>query len=374
MNYKTCEIMQYFSYMPKDCQTIEQVVVRIKKLSQLKSYAIIEHNKDILPNGDLKPRHFHCILTFSNNQTAKTICDVLGVEQQYIEKIKSTTKSALLYLVHRNNPEKAQYNPNDVLASFDYVNYVDDCPPKVNRALIAQKIAIGEIKEYNLHNYIDIDEYSKNETYYNRCFKFRAMKIKSNRRNLQCIYICGASATGKTRLAQALGEGFGYSVYISSGGKNPLDDYKGQECIVLDDTRANKWDLTDLLKLLDNNTDSLVGCRYYNKSISECKLLILTACKSLYDFYNACIRENKEPLLQLQRRFGYLYNLTYKTISCYRFDKEKKKHILDKTFENKYSVSDVSNVDVSLIDKMEQKLGLQECELILDDSQGEMPF
>lgn len=375
MNIKTCEIMQYFEYMPADCQTVEQVVERIKTLSQLKTYCIIEHNKDIMPNGELKPRHFHCVLTFTNNQTLKSIADILGIEPQYISKIKTTTLSAQLYLIHRNNPEKYQYSPSDVIANFNYINKVDDCPPKVNRNLIAEKIASGEIKEYNLFKYISIDEFAKNETYYNRCFKFRAMKIKSNRRFLQCIYMCGSSGSGKTHFAKELGKCFGYEVYVSSSGKNPLDDYKGEECIILDDTRANKWDLTDLLKLLDNNTDSLVGCRYYNKSISECKLIILTACKELYDFYNDCQKANKEPILQLQRRFGYMYKLTYEKISCYRFDKALKKHIWQKTFDNDYSINEDTNINLSLIDEMEKKLSLQECSnAVEEDINITLPF
>lgn len=376
MNFKTCEIMQYFEYMPDDCQTIAQVVERIKQLTQLKTYCIGEHDKDLKEDGNPKPRHFHCVLTFKNTTTGKTIADCLGIQEQYIEKIKTTTQSAQLYLIHRNHPEKYQYKASEVLANFDYINFVDDNPPRVNRKDIAQKIASGEIKEYNLHNYIDIDEYSRNENYYNRCFKFRAMKIKSNRRNLECIYVSGFSGSGKTYFAKELGKSFGYAVYVSSGGKNPIDDYKGEECIVLDDTRANKWDLTDLLKLLDNNTDSLVGCRYYNKSISECKLIILTACKSLYDFYNDCQKENKEPILQLQRRFGYLYNLTYDKITCYKFNPEQKKHIYQKTFINKYSINCNTNINNSLIDNMEQKLELEECANVveLEPNEIDLPF
>jgi hypothetical protein len=45
---------------------------------------------------------------------------------------------------------------------------------------------------------------------------------------------------------------------VSSGGKHPLDNYAGQECIILDDLRDTTYDFQDLLKLTDNNTDSLV--------------------------------------------------------------------------------------------------------------------
>ena len=79
---KTCEIMQYWKYM--DCNEIAVIISRIKSLSNLKSYCIINHDKDILPSGETKPPHFHAILTFSNAKTIETIAKTVGVENQYV--------------------------------------------------------------------------------------------------------------------------------------------------------------------------------------------------------------------------------------------------------------------------------------------------
>jgi len=294
---KACEVMQYWDYM--DCDNIDVIISRIKRLTNLKSYAIITHDRDTLPNGQLKPAHFHCVLTFSNATTIKSIADCIGVEMQYVEKIRATTKSARLYLIHRNDPDKYQYSPEDVKASFDYISYVDDCPVKQKRENIAQRIESGEIKQYNLWKYVTIDEYSKNYRYYQRCFEYRQNKLKGVDRNMECIFISGASGTGKTTYAKMIAAQKGYACYISSGGKNPLDDYQGEECIILDDTRSSTWNLTDFLKLTDNHTDSLVGCRYYNKSIAECKLLIVTSVKSLDEFYEKATKEDNEKKFNL---------------------------------------------------------------------------
>lgn len=48
----------------------------------------------------------------------------------------------MLYLVHRNNPEKYQYNPEVIISNFDYVNYVDDCPSMQKRENIATRISV----------------------------------------------------------------------------------------------------------------------------------------------------------------------------------------------------------------------------------------
>jgi len=322
---KSCEVMQYWDYM--DTKDVDVIISRIKRLTNIKSWAIITHDRDVLPNGQLKPPHFHCVLTFSNATTIKSIADCIGVEMQYVEKIRTTPKSARLYLIHRNDPEKYQYPPEDVRASFDYVSYVDDCPVRQKRENIAERIEKGEIKQYNLYKFITIDEYSRNYRYYQRCFEYRQNKLKELDRNMECIFITGGSGTGKTTYAKMIAAQEGYACYISSGGKNPLDDYQGEECIILDDTRSSTWNLTDFLKLTDNHTDSLVGCRYYNKSIAECKLLIVTSVKSLDEFYEHATKEDNEPKIQLLRRFKMVIEMTFEHMTISYYDENKKCHV-----------------------------------------------
>jgi hypothetical protein len=110
-------------------------------MNNVKSWCIITHDKDVLPSGEAKPPHFHAVITFSNSKTIDSIAKAIHVEPQYVNKIRTSTKSAQLYLVHRNNPEKYQYDVNEVHASFDYVNFADDCPVREKRENIAQRIA-----------------------------------------------------------------------------------------------------------------------------------------------------------------------------------------------------------------------------------------
>lgn len=364
---KACEVMQYWQHM--DTDDIEVIISRIKNLTYIKSWAIITHDKDVLPDGRLKPAHFHCILTFSNAKTIKSIADGIGVEMQYVEKIRTTTKSARLYLVHRNDPEKYQYKPEDVRASFDYVSYVDDCPVKQKRESIAQRIENGEIKQYNLCNFITIDEYSKNYRYYQKCFEYRQNKLKGLDRNMECIFITGASGTGKTTYAKIIASQKGYACYISSGGKNPLDDYQGEECIILDDTRSSTWNLTDFLKLTDNHTDSLVGCRYYNKSIAECKLLIVTSVKSLDEFYENATKEDNEPKVQLLRRFKMVINMTLEDMTISYYSDNKKCHVKVCRVKNPVSVLFEPKIAKKFADDFVKAMGL---EVIEDDTQSSL--
>lgn len=368
---KTCEIMQYWDYM--DTKSIDEVISRIKSLKNIKTWCIITHDKDTTSDGSPKKPHFHAVLTFSNTVTIKTVADTIKLEPQYVNKIRATTLAAQMYLIHRNDPAKYQYPAKDVKASFDYVTKVDDTPIKIKREDIAAKIASGEIKRYNLVSHVSPDEYARNKRYYDNCFEYRVKLMKGLNRDMQCIFITGQSGTGKTTYAKEYATQKGFATYISSGGKNPLDNYAGEGCIILDDTRSSTWSLTDFLKLTDNHTDSLVGCRYYNKSIAECKLLIVTSCKSLDEFYSHTTDHEKEPKVQLMRRFALVVRMTHETITMCAYNAAKECHVPVMTAKNHISLRYDPAMALDFVRDFARTLGLQ---IHSDDTetQGEFPL
>ncbi len=371
LSLKSCEIMQYWSYM--DTQSIDEIINRIKSLTQLKDFSIITHDKDILPSGENKPPHFHAVLTFRNATTVTSIAKAIKVEEQFVSKIKSTTKSARLYQVHRNNPEKYQYQPSEVIASFDFINYVDDIKPKQRREDIAERIANGEIKRYNIEKYIGCDEFAKNKRYYENCFEYRQNLQRSSNRNMVCYYIQGESGIGKTVFAKDLANKLGFRCFVSSGGKNPLDDYKGEEVIIMDDTRSQNWDMSDFLKLTDNHTDSLVGCRYYNKSIYECQFLIVTSVHSIEKFFENAKNTENEPIEQLLRRFKCVFKCTENEIEIWEYIDDLKKHIRQGTMINPVK-SLRTRRDIQPTVMTIEKLGYQILKTTLIDNDDDLPF
>lgn len=313
MTLKTCAIMQYLEHVYYG-GSVADTIVHLKNvcenLTNVKTYAIIIHDRDVLDDGTPKKPHFHIVLTFSNSKTVESIAKSFDIEPQYIEKIRSTTNSALLYLIHRNAPLKYQYPVSDVVANFDYAEKIDDIPEKFDFKQFSDDIANGKIKQYNIYEYIDVANYQKFKRKIDIAFEYRQKKLKGVNRNMDVIYIYGEAGAGKTTFAKLRAKTSGYAAYISSGGKNPLDDYQGEECIILDDLRGDVYRPSELLKLLDNNTNSLVGCRFYNRSIAECKLLIITSVKSPTELYKNLFAEEQEPLKQLLRRISTIINVT----------------------------------------------------------------
>lgn len=73
------------------------------------------HEYDVNPDGELKKPHYHVILCWSGPTTfsnvKKNITDPLGQPHpQYLMSVKG----AYRYLTHQDNPEKYQYNDNDI--------------------------------------------------------------------------------------------------------------------------------------------------------------------------------------------------------------------------------------------------------------------
>ena len=137
--------------------------------------------------------------------------------------------------------------------------------------------------------------------------KFRAYKLSE--RNLEVVYVCGKSGSGKTTFGKWIASKLNYDPFVSGSGEDFLDGYDKEECIILDDFRSGSMKFSELLKMLDNNTNSAVRSRYYNKDISNCKLIVMTSIlkpNELYSFFNDDNgNPNTEPIEQFYRRIKH---------------------------------------------------------------------
>lgn len=291
MRARMCEVMQYKEYINLE---IDDIILILESKSMVKDYAIILHDKD----ENTKP-HYHIAIRFNNGVEFSNVGKWFGVSEQYVGKVKGRWQDILKYLTHENAPSKYQYSKDEVICNFDYESAKDSGYGR--REEIINKIVSGEIREYNYYDHISIIEYDKYRKSIENAFKYRIDKIKGVAREMECVFITGDSGTGKTSYAKRIAEEKGYSVFVSSGSNDPLDDYKGQDCIILDDLRPSCMGLSDLLKMLDNHTASTVKSRYKNK-VLECKMIIITTTLDIDNFFNNVFSEERETVIQLKRR------------------------------------------------------------------------
>lgn len=303
----------------------------------VKDYAYILHDKDENADGTKKAAHWHICLRFKDSVPTESICNWFGITENYINKIRGRFADALAYLTHKNAPDKYQYLDEEVKSNFDFAKEVasrnNRAAEKERREEIVNLITAGIIREYNYTDYISPQEYDRFRKSIDNAFNYRKDKLEGSDRDMKVIYIYGESESGKTTYAKELAIQNDYSYYISSGSNDLLDGYKGQDCLILDELRPNFIDLSDLLKLLDNHTQSTIKSRYKNKML-ECKLVIITTSMNIERFFKSLLGYGDEDIKQLKRRCEIYVKMTPLTMTTYVYQPEQGKYMYVSTYDN----------------------------------------
>lgn len=266
-------------------------------------WAYIRHDD---PDENQPHTHFVGHMAKNSRQSIDNIAKWAELPVNMVQVVRSVA-GILDYFDHHNEPEKVQYSLEKVVSNFDFQKRLGTEKAKIGsknrlREILGQ-IDNDTIVEYNLTEYLDIIEYTAYKRQIDLAFRYKNEKGAGTDRDMEVWYIHGKTGSGKTTLAKFLCKQLGYAVYIASAGRNPFDDYQGQPAVILDDARPSDWKFNDFLKLTDNNTSSMVGCRFYNKHFYRCKLLIVTNCDPLENWYTGLQEHDGEALGQLTRRF-----------------------------------------------------------------------
>lgn len=271
-------------------------------------YLCVKHDLD-----ETRP-HYHIFVKMKNARDINDISKQCNTTPEFIERIKKSWKNALGYAFHLTDSatEKHQYDNNCVV--FSNVDISE---------IFKNDVVVKELKEHNefikdlliqygncecskrdLIEEMNAQDYDKFALMFKKMQEFRQMKVSERQMNV--MYITGASGSGKTTLAKYLARCMNYDVFISGSGKDILDGYDKEECIILDDLRADAFTKAELFKLTDNNTNSSVKSRFKNKDISQCKLMIITSIKPPHSLYN-WNDDAQESYSQFARRLNWKY-------------------------------------------------------------------
>lgn len=313
-SWRTCEIVQQLEYMSQ-----EDVEAGLDH-NAVQDYAYILHDKDVHEDGTPVAPHWHIMIRFKRPVQTESLCKWFGIKSNMIGYILGTFGDAVAYLTHRNKPEKYQYLDEEIKSNYDFKVEVEKALSKKKASQrkeeIIELIRSGIVREYNYTEYITALEYDKFKRAIDNAFTYRRDTLKSLDRHMNVIYIYGGSGTGKTAYAKQLAINKGLSCYISSGSNDPLDGYKGQDCLILDDIRPGDFLLSDFLKILDNNTQSTVKSRYKNKLL-ECQYLIVTTSFDIPVFFDLLLDSEGESVKQMERRCTLKIQMNTSTMTTY---------------------------------------------------------
>lgn len=310
---KHCEYVQQIKHLKIKVEEIKGV---IEKHSTIKHWAYIIHDKDKEENGTPVEPHIHVYLNFGKSSAKfEDVAKWFNDQPQYVSAVKGKKSDMLKYLTHKNAPSKYQYETCEIKSNFDISQAIIE-DEKTDIDALLRKIADGTIREYNRFDYIDEVTLAKNNNLFKTAFKNRSEKImRDPNRELKVIFIYGTTGSGKTTYAKMLASKIGDgSYYVSSSANDSMQDYAGQETVILDDLRDNVFEFADLLKVLDNYTSSSIRSRFYNKTFLG-STIIVTTTLPIMDWY----KFNSEDKKQLRRRISNYLIMDEQTIQFFHF-------------------------------------------------------
>lgn len=121
------------------------------------------HDKDVNPTGEPKKLHFHVMIMFegvkSLDQAKALFAKIGGVGCEVVNSVRGYAR----YLCHLDNPEKAQYNAEDVrcFCGSDYIHIIGLATDKYR----AIKEIIDFCKGSGIFSYSDLLEYCAESRY-----------------------------------------------------------------------------------------------------------------------------------------------------------------------------------------------------------------
>lgn len=329
--------------------TYDDIQNIVKEWSKSKSfyYYIKDHNNEI---GD-ENTHYHIVLKFN----APTPFDDIKKIFPYglIENAKSI-KNCVQYLVHMNDLSKTQYNFDEIITNDTNINkyrYQSVQNQLLKLDEFIHKIDIGEIREYNLTDTIPIDIFTNHKTKILNALEFYRRKVMTNKdRNIQVMIFSGDTGTYKTTYAKQFAQNQNKSICISSSSNDPMQDYAGEDILVLDDLRDVDFKFHDLLKVLDNHTKSTVASRYNNKAFIG-DTIIITTSQPISEWY---FDESKEDKEQLYRRVPIQMQFTKEKITVFQYNEKAHKYVF--VYElpnvNKFTPQDTKAYILDTLDNM----------------------
>jgi len=138
------------------------------------------HNKDVNPDGEIKKAHWHLTLLYPGKQRFETVKELTDKLHAPIPIKCKSVKGSIRYMVHKDNPEKAQYNWSDIKchggADLDAL-----CAPTHTERLAILKDMVQFIKINHITEFQTMAEYtSENNTeWFNVMMNFSTMSIQA---------------------------------------------------------------------------------------------------------------------------------------------------------------------------------------------------
>lgn len=301
-----------------DLTDFETLLKQCKALPDNYQWALMTHDLDDGTN------HYHVAIQTPHPISAKTMANAFETTPNFVQLWRGNIGNMWAYLPHNTKTaadEKADYNHYLTDTTKFATNLTDttlfayDKTKKNSKTTklkhTIESILVGELTQKDLLHPDHIVFYHDNYNKLNRAIQLRTQSLRYNPPQCRTIYIQGDAGTGKTTYATQLAQTeYPDNWAFASSANDPLQDYTGEKCLILDDWRPKDYELNDLLAMLDPyHRKRTHKSRYYNKPLAT-ELIIITTNTDLDEttaHYTAFTNEDPK---QIRRRIHQLITLT----------------------------------------------------------------
>lgn len=116
------------------------------------------HDNDINPNGTQKQPHYHIQVMFDSVKTVAQAKELFSTINGRGVEVLNSTRAYARYLCHLDHPDKAQYNPKDVLSfcGADYFGIISLSSDRYTVVREMQQFCI----DYDVRNFAVLSRYA----------------------------------------------------------------------------------------------------------------------------------------------------------------------------------------------------------------------
>lgn len=335
--------------------------VRIKALNP-KRYALNLHDQDIDDKGQLVRNHVHAMIVFDNARSANATARALGDQPQYFEVWRGDTRNGFAYLCHRtaNARGKYQYEPDNVIANFDYPAELMAFESGASAARTTAKVPIlldalydGNLTREELKAQLtgsQIGRYKRQvedviAARLEREAKEWRVKMRNDRRTTEVIWLYGSTETGKSSMAKELAaKRSGSRGYFMRGSSRGIfENYEGQHVLILDEISPGSIPYEDLKRITDPAAieDEIHAPSRYRDKMLMAELILFTSPFTPLQLYREQVDSHIDAFAQFSRRIGLVLHMTQTEIQMMEYDITQNRYtpIPGATRRNDYSAT-----------------------------------
>ena len=122
------------------------------------------HDKDINADGQTKKKHKHILLLFSGKKSYEQIKDITDALNSPIPQRCHNAKAMVRYMAHLDNPEKAQYDPSDIIPHGG-VDLAELLRPSCSERYTLIREMIDYIRSAGVTEFQDLVDYASSERF-----------------------------------------------------------------------------------------------------------------------------------------------------------------------------------------------------------------